>query len=571
MEKILLLLFFTVSFYSSLKGQGILLDENFGDWTSIDTLYSDSDDVSSGINFSTFKITNDNKFIYFYLEVGEEINLQDFNNITLYIDTDNNSDTGIEEFGFGYELEFTFGARSGNIYLNGSDVVSAYDIGLVSSPTVTSTVFEFKLNLETKVDGISLFSSDTISLKITGGNDQLPDQGEVLAYQFIPKDFQPESFTLKKPQQALRVLSYNVLTDNLFESNLQDNFQRIFRAIDPDIIGLQEVYNNSGEEAAQLMESFLPSSDDEQWYSGDTGNDNLIVSRYPVVDQVPINGNAAYLLEYGEETMLVIVAHPPCCTNNAGRQDEFDAIMAFVRDSKSGKEFDLKENSPIIFLGDMNLVGFAQQQKTLLTGDIVNEQQYGPDFIPDWDGTSLDDTKPSNPNLPTTYTWYSANGSFSPGRLDYIVYTGSQLELTNSFSLYTPAVPGDTLEAYNLQAEDVILVSDHLPVVADFTNIIPVSSEVQTDFPGAFQLNQNHPNPFNPNTVISFELSGPENVSLTIHNISGQKVASVINNKRYSAGQFSVTFNAEGLSSGVYFYQLSNGSSVITKKMMLIK
>ena len=94
---------------------------------------------------------------------------------------------------------------------------------------------------------------------------------------------------------------------------------------------------------------------------------------------------------------MVIVAHPPCCSNDQGRQDEIDAFMAFLRESKDGGEFDIAEDTPIVIVGDMNLVGLNQQVKTLLTGDIINEIEYGQDFLPDWDGTALEDVKPFNP------------------------------------------------------------------------------------------------------------------------------------------------------------------------------
>lgn len=78
--------------------------------------------------------------------------------------------------------------------------------------------------------------------------------------------------------------------------------------------------------------------------------------------------------------------------------------MGFLRDSQNGEEFDIPENTPIIIMGDMNLVGLRRQQTTLITGDLVYENDHGPDFNPDWDGTALDDARPENPGLPTTFT-----------------------------------------------------------------------------------------------------------------------------------------------------------------------
>ena len=65
------------------------------------------------------------------------------------------------------------------------------------------------------------------------------------------------------------------------------------------------------------------------------------------------------------------------------------------------------------------------------------------------------------------FTWYSAESSFPPGRLDYIFITDSVLEVEREFVLFTPAMSDAELARYDLRAEDALSASDHLPVVAD--------------------------------------------------------------------------------------------------------
>jgi hypothetical protein len=88
--------------------------------------------------------------------------------------------------------------------------------------------------------------------------------------------------------------------------------------------------------------------------------------------------------------------------------------------------------------------------------------------------------------------------------------------------------------------------------------------------PAAFTLEQNYPNPFNPSSTIRFSITGAANVELTISNALGQKVATLLN-RRMETGSHAVTFNADGLASGTYFYTLKTGSIVQTKKMVLMK
>lgn len=97
--------------------------------------------------------------------------------------------------------------------------------------------------------------------------------------------------------------------------------------------------------------------------------------------------------------------------------------------------------------------------------------------------------------------------------------------------------------------------------------------------PSGFSLSQNYPNPFNPTTVIEFVVPGSESqiraggealVTLKIYDVLGRLVKTLVN-KVESPGSHLVTFDAAGLASGVYFYRLTAGSYVMTKKMVLIR
>ena len=91
-----------------------------------------------------------------------------------------------------------------------------------------------------------------------------------------------------------------------------------------------------------------------------------------------------------------------------------------------------------------------------------------------------------------------------------------------------------------------------------------------SNIPANFSLRQNYPNPFNPSTVIRFSIAKTSRVTLTVYNILGQKVATLVN-ENLGVGNHEVNFNAASLSSGVYFYTLNAGSFIQTKKMLLLK
>jgi len=85
-----------------------------------------------------------------------------------------------------------------------------------------------------------------------------------------------------------------------------------------------------------------------------------------------------------------------------------------------------------------------------------------------------------------------------------------------------------------------------------------------------FYLAQNYPNPFNPSTTIHFSIPKSGNVKVKVYDVLGNEVASLIDEYK-EAGRYKVTYDASGLSSGVYFYNLQSGSFAQTKKLQLIK
>ncbi|HVO74680.1 MAG TPA: sugar-binding protein [Ignavibacteriaceae bacterium] len=85
-----------------------------------------------------------------------------------------------------------------------------------------------------------------------------------------------------------------------------------------------------------------------------------------------------------------------------------------------------------------------------------------------------------------------------------------------------------------------------------------------------YSLSQNYPNPFNPATQIIYSLEKPGVVTIKVYDVLGRYVATIINDQQ-NAGMHTVNFNASGLSSGIYFYQLNSGSFTSSRKMILMK
>ena len=88
--------------------------------------------------------------------------------------------------------------------------------------------------------------------------------------------------------------------------------------------------------------------------------------------------------------------------------------------------------------------------------------------------------------------------------------------------------------------------------------------------PSVFSLSQNYPNPFNPSTVISYSIPKTSMVNITVFDIVGREVGSLVNNLQ-QPGSYNVQFDASNLASGVYFYKIQAGDFTDTKKMLLVK
>ncbi len=88
--------------------------------------------------------------------------------------------------------------------------------------------------------------------------------------------------------------------------------------------------------------------------------------------------------------------------------------------------------------------------------------------------------------------------------------------------------------------------------------------------PSSYSLEQNYPNPFNPSTTISYSVPKSSKVTIRIFNVLGQEVRTLVNDYK-SPGKYTINFNADNLSSGIYFYTLHAGNTFQVKKMILLK
>jgi hypothetical protein len=140
---------------------------------------------------------------------------------------------------------------------------------------------------------------------------------------------------------------------------------------------------------------------------------------------------------------------------------------------------------------------------------------------------------------------------------------------------------GTTTEPHEYEFTDAQIISGntYLYMLADVSyaneeikhsdNAITITIP-ENDIPTEFALNANYPNPFNPRTVINYEISAISDVDLSIYDMNGRKVATLVDGSK-PAGYYKVDWDASQYSSGIYFYRLQTDGFVDTKKMVLMK
>ena len=104
---------------------------------------------------------------------------------------------------------------------------------------------------------------------------------------------------------------------------------------------------------------------------------------------------------------------------------------------------------------------------------------------------------------------------------------------------------------------------------ANFLGTVKLNEGIKV-VPTEFAIHQNYPNPFNPTTQINYSLPKSSFVSLKVYDVLGREVATLVNQTQNN-GSYNISFNANNLASGVYFYKLEAGDFISIKKMLLVK
>lgn len=295
--------------------------------------------------------------------------------------------------------------------------------------------------------------------------DLITEAREFLVH--LPKMTAPEYGVLPIPakdEDTLRVMSWNVEWESPVKN--PKPFSRIFKALAPDIILIQE-WKSTDNELQAWFSANAPSPTPWRAHTLD-GLGVCIVTRHkmvplttePAMPSRKVNNKDKRAIRFVSakiDTPLGVViansVHLKCCGSKGTWEDELrqvetESVNQFLR-----KALVKTPDAACVISGDLNLVGTDLPLEALR------------DTL-DADGTDLDIVHALVLGDAATYTWTNADSNFSPGRLDYAVFSDSRLAPRRTFILDTARLADGVLKQHRLERADSI-ASDHRPLVYD--------------------------------------------------------------------------------------------------------
>ncbi len=306
--------------------------------------------------------------------------------------------------------------------------------------------------------------------------------------------FDPAAGDFSKPRpDCVRILTWNVHNNFIYNAADDGNYQRVIKAINPDIIAFQEMEHSlSAAQISSRLVSYFPGS---SWYvylgkadgSGDgVSNRNVYASRFPLSmtrqDTIPtssIRGVAIAMVNLPNATfskdIYMMNIHFKAggeITDHESRQRHADALTNWMRDARTaGGNVNIPTGTPMIVTGDFNLGNRGDAapyhaSHTMLKGNIYDTTRYGASSRPDWDGTENTDASPYDYNTGEVWT----HGSADPGsRIDRFYYTDTAIHKVSGFVFNSRTMTAAARSAAGgILVNDTSGASDHLPVVCDF-------------------------------------------------------------------------------------------------------
>lgn len=400
-------------------------------------------------------------------------------------------------------------------------------------------------------------------------------------------------YNLLFAQDTLKIMTYNLLNYTITNTERDGYCKTIIGTAKPDVLVVQEM--TSQEAVNNFLANVVNVSGAGTYSAGifidGTDTDNAIFTKagkIQFVSNTPIKTALRDITEFklyhvaSAETLRVYSVHLKASSgpdNEALRAAEVDSLRKVTDALSFGKNF--------MVMGDFNIYGSTESCYQKLLQPKQGSEGHFVDAITmtgTWNNPAYAPYHTQSPR------WRQFGGGAFGGlddRFDLVLFSkavndaggityvqGTMTAFGNDGNHYNDSInrPPNTSVSIDV-ANALHYASDHLPVFAlfEFRSIVNSAEDnISGTLPSRFELKQNYPNPFNPATTISYSIATGSHVRLTIHDLLGRTVATLVNGAK-PAGSYSVRWDASYLPSGIYLYRLEAGGYSQTKKLVLVK
>lgn len=507
----------------------IVIDGDLDDWAQVGRVRFSADPETRGaaLDLRAIWLADDPEGVFLRLDFRGPANVQGLPGaLSLALDVDGDSSTGVDAQGLpGTDLLVDFTRRDPEtgelrdgvtVRLPGEPEarLDPDDIGLMFEPRYAAPSIEVRIARGVELPGGTRtfagagFGARPVFRDAAG---VVQDEMGPIAYELGTEERALEAAGVegagpraagpvgRHPAAAFRLVSWNVSRENLLERARP--IARILAALDPDLVLLDEVPPAATEVDVRRVLPAMAATADEPapgWRvqvgtSGGRQRAAIAVraalraepsfARIPYPDSVrallaePPTDDLAEVresaagggvpaaggwVEIAGGRLLVATLDLVCCGNSAAamedriRRIEATAVHAAARSALRAARARGTAVAGVLVGGDLNLVGSRAPLDVLTDGLDLDGSALEPLYAPQLDGRSV-------------ATWSGRGGPFPPGRLDYVLYSGSTVRPLHAFAFETDDLSPEGLARHGLRADDSALASDHLPVVGDFT------------------------------------------------------------------------------------------------------
>jgi hypothetical protein len=428
-----------------LSASVIRIDGGFEDWKDIKICANDPrGDAKGAFDITKVYATSQGSILYLRFDTTKLLNIQNGpkaeGTLLVKINLPNNQ-------------ELVLDMRGRRAFLNDSEKerIPWDRLKYIVGPTYAQNEFEIQVDL----GRFNIYDGDVISIQFDG-SDQLNAPVEFTFSQSheIPKRRSHSRY----PGTDVRIVSFNTYYEGLSDSDRQEAMGRLLNSVNGDVYCFQEEWKTEGH--GEILKRLMPPESKGRWYIHKVQG-NVIASKYPLKTMLSKNDRyAAAHIGLGEKQLFIINVHLKAMGYIDSREDrlrvrQVNDILATIDEIYKGKydEDNASGTQPsIVMLGDFNLVGSRKPLDMIIDKKVYGLKDW---FIPNLIGESI-------------ITWRGGSrASFSPGKLDYIVYSTKTLIPKNGFLTNSELLNQIELRQLKLEAADS-KISDHLLITVDF-------------------------------------------------------------------------------------------------------